>query len=154
MTTGPLGKVRGVESRRDLRASLAGARDQRRWPYLGRAQKRLLVSGIAMWIGAFLPWLLILGQSLRATPLAVSWALWAGLMTIAGASVRWRGVAALSALLGGGAAVYLSAWQMTKLLGVCVSAQCLPGPGVAVFFGAGIVALFQAYGLFRDRPAS
>ena len=143
-----------MATRRELRASLAGARDQTRWPYLGRAQKRLLISGIAIWVGAFLPWLLVLGQSLRAAPLAVSWALWAGLMTIAGASVRWRGIAILSALFGGGTAVYLSAWQTTKLLGVCVSTQCLPGPGLAILFGAGIVAVFQAYGLFRDRPAA
>lgn len=107
-----------------------------------------------MWVGAFLPWLLILGQSLRASPLAASWALWAGLMTIAAASVRWRTIATLSAALGGGGAVYLAGWQATKLLTVCVSLQCLPGPGVLVLFAAGVFALVQAVRLFRDRPTA
>lgn len=107
-----------------------------------------------MWVGAFLPWLLILGQSLRASPLAVSWALWAGLMTIAAASVRWRAMATLSAVLGGGGAVYLAGWQAAKLLGACVSFQCLPGPGVLVLLTAGAFALVQAFRLFRDRPSA
>jgi len=140
-----------MATRRELRASLAGAHAGVHWPHLGRAQKRLLIAGIVMWVGAFLPWLLIFGHSLRAAPLAVSWALWAGLMTLAGASVRWRAVATLSALLGGGGALYLAGWQMTKLAGTCLSAQCLPGPGVLLLTLAGGAAVVQAFVLFRDR---
>ena len=143
-----------MATRRELRHSLSGARTQERWPYLGRAQKRLLVAGVAMWIGAILPWVLILGQSLRATPLALSWALWAGLMTLAGASVRWRTIATLSAVLGGAAAIYLAVWQATTLFDVCLSTQCLPGPGLILLFAAGVFALVQAYGMFRGRSSS
>jgi hypothetical protein len=146
--------VARMATRRDLRHTLSGAGAQERWPYFGRAQKRLLVSGVAMWIGAVLPWLLLLGQSLRATPLAVSWALWAGLMTLAGASVRWRNIATLSAVLGGGGAIYLATWQATKLFSVCLSAQCLPGPGLVLLFAAGVLALVQALVLFRGRSSS
>jgi len=143
-----------MATRRELRQSLAGARTQERWPYLGRAQKRLMVAGVAMWIGAILPWVLILGHSLRATPLALTWALWAGLMTLAGASVRWRNIAALSAALGGGAAIYLAVWQATTLFDACLSTQCLPGPGLIVLLGAGVFALVQAFGIFRGRSSS
>ena len=146
--------VAKMATRRDLRHTLSGAVAQERWPYFGKAQKRLLVSGVAIWIGAILPWVLLLGQSLRATPLAVSWALWAGLMTLAGASVRWRNVATLSAVLGGGGAIYLATWQATKLFGVCLSAQCLPGPGLVLLFAAGVFALVQALVLFRGRSTS
>ncbi|MGH2751542.1 MAG: hypothetical protein ACRDK3_11825 [Actinomycetota bacterium] len=141
-------------TRREPSTSLSGTGDRVRWPYLGTAQKILLGAGVAMWVGAFLPWLLILGQSLRAAPLAVSWALWAGLMTIASASVRWRGIATVSAALGGGGAIYLAAWQTTKLFTVCVSAQCLPGPGLVVLFAAGVLAVAQAVRLFRGRPVA
>ena len=140
--------------RSDLRHSLAGAGAQERWPYFGKAQKRLLVSGVVMWIGAILPWVLILGHPLRATPLAVSWTLWAGLMTLAGASVRWRNIATLSAVLGGGGAVYLAVWQATALFKTCLSSQCLPGPGLVLLFAAGVFALVQALVLFRGRSTS
>jgi hypothetical protein len=143
-----------MATRRELRHALSGARAQGRWPYFGRPQKRLLVAGIAMWIGALLPWVMILGQSLRAAPLALSWALWAGLMTLAGASVRWRNIATLSAVLGGGGAIYLTTWQATTLFKACLSTQCLPGPGLVLLLAAGVFALIQALGLFRGRSSS
>lgn len=139
---------------RDLRRALSGHRAGERWPYLGPPQKRLLIAGISMWVGALLPWVLVLGQSLRAAPLAMSWALWAGLMTLAAASVRWRTIAALSAALGGGGALYLAIWQSTTLFKACLSTDCLPGPGVMLLFGAGILGLLQALKLFRDRPSA
>ena len=157
--TSPVGPFRQclyvatMATRRDLRHTLSGAGAQERWPYFGKAQKRLLVSGVVMWIGAILPWVLLLGHSLRAAPLAVSWALWAGLMTLAGASVRWRNLATLSAVLGGGGAVYLTMWQATTLR-VCLSSQCLPGPGLVLLFAAGVFALVQALVLFRGRSTS
>jgi hypothetical protein len=143
-----------MATRRELRNALSGARAQGRWPYFGRPQKRLLVAGIAMWIGALLPWVMILGQSLRAAPLALSWALWVGLMTLAGASVRWRNIATLSSVLGGGGAIYLATWQATTLFKACLSTQCLPGPGLVLLFAAGVFALIQALGLFRGRSSS
>jgi hypothetical protein len=143
-----------MATRRELRHTLAGAGAQERWPYFGRAQKRLLVAGIAMWIGAILPWVLVLGHSLRAAPLALSWALWTGLMTLAGASVRWRNIATLSAAVGGASAIYLATWQATTLFKVCLSTQCLPGPGLVLLFAAGVFALVQALVLFRGRSSS
>ena len=143
-----------MATRRELRHALSGQRAAEKWPYLGPPQKRLLIAGITMWVGAVLPWVLVLGQSLRAAPLAMSWALWAGLMTLAAASVRWRMIAALSALLGGGGALYLAVWQSTTLFKACLSTNCLPGPGVMLLFGAGILGLLQALTLFKDRPSS
>jgi hypothetical protein len=143
-----------MATRRELRQALSGGVSEVRWPYFGRSQKRLLLAGIAMWIGALLPWVLILGQSLQAAPLAMSWALWAGLMTLAAASVRWRLIATLSAVLGGGGAVYLAAWQVTALFDSCLSMQCLPGPGLLLLLAAGSFALVQALNLFRSRPSS
>lgn len=139
---------------RDLRHSLSGHRVAEKWPYLGPPQKRLLIAGITMWVGALLPWVFVLGQSLRATPLAMSWALWAGLMTLAAASVRWRAIATISALFGGGGALYLAIWQSTTLFDACLSTQCLPGPGVMLLLGAGALGLLQALSLFRDRPSA
>ncbi|CAN5543303.1 hypothetical protein BH20ACT23_BH20ACT23_08700 [soil metagenome] len=143
-----------MATRRELRHGLAGHRAAEKWPYLGPPQKWLLIAGITMLIGSVLPWVLVLGQSLRAAPLAMSWALWAGLMTLAAASIRWRMIAAFSALLGGGGALYLAVWQSTTLLKACLSTQCLPGPGVMLLFGAGILGLLQATKLFRDRPSA
>lgn len=147
-------RFRNMATSRELRQGLAGNRAAEKWPYLGQPQKWLLIAGITMWIGSLLPWVLVLGQSLRAAPLAMSWALWAGLMTLAAASVRWRTIATFSAALGAGAALYLAIWQSTTLLKACLSTQCLPGPGVVLLFGAGIFGLLQALWLFRGRPSA
>src|SRR5919106_559789 len=98
---------------------------RRRWPYFGTAQKMLLGCGLAMWIGSSLPWVIIrpLGFYGRASVLALSWVLWAGLMTMGAAIARWRLVSLLSALFGGVVAVYLTLWQTWRVFDACSLGQ-------------------------------
>src|SRR5665809_103668 len=65
-----------------------------------------------------------------------------------------RAIATISALFGGGGALYLAIWQSTTLFDACLSTQCLPGPGVMLLLGAGALGLLQALSLFRDRPSA
>jgi hypothetical protein len=119
-------------------------RERRRWPYFPR-QALLLFAAFGIFIGSVLPWALVLGQSLRGSPLAVSWTLWAGLMTIAAALVPWRIAFALSALAGGGTAVALAVWQTARILDRCpFSLDCLPGPGLGLMAAGGGAALYLA----------
>lgn len=129
-----------------------------RWPYFGPPQKRLVFAGFAMWIGLALPWFIFrpLGISRYASPLAASWVLWAGLMAMAGAMARWRLLALISTLLGGGTALYISFWQMLLILQRCgfdLQLQCFPGPGVLLVQVTAVAVLFQGWRLFQGLRA-
>lgn len=124
-----------------------------RWPYYP-SQPVLLFSGLLLVVGAFLPWALVLGRFLGASPLAVSWTLWAALVTIAGSIVRWRLVAAVSALAGGGTAVGLAVWQAGRILDRCpLTLDCLPGPGVGLLLATGTVVLYHSVAIARAGGA-
>ncbi len=130
-----------------------------RWPYFGPPQKRLLFAGFGIWIGTALPWFVFrpLGVTRYASPLAASWILWAGLMALAGAMARWRMVALVSAVMGGGTALYIGLWQMVLILQRCgfdTRLRCFPGPGVVVVQAAAAVVLFQAWRLFQGLRSS
>jgi len=131
-------------------AARAKTGERRRWPYYA-SQRTLLYSGLGIMIGAFLPWALILGQGLGASPMARAWTLWAGLMTLAGTMTRWRPMVVSSGLLGGGTAVYFSLWQTSKIVSSCLSAQCLPGPGLGLLLFGGGAALYWSYRMLKDR---
>ena len=68
-----------------------------RWPYFGAPQRRLVFAGFGIWVGTALPWFVFrpLGLTRYASPMAASWVLWAGLMALAGAVVRWRAAVGL-----------------------------------------------------------
>lgn len=130
-----------------------------RWPYFGPPQKRLLFAGFGIWIGTALPWFVFrpLGVTRYASPLAASWILWAGLMALAGAMARWRMVALVSAVMGGGTALYIGFWQMLLILQRCgfdTRLQCFPGPGVVLVQATAAVVLFQAWRLFQGLRSS
>lgn len=121
-----------------------------KWPYFGVFQRNLLFAGIGVWIGAALPWAFVLGKALWGSPMAASWSLWAGLITIAGGMVRWRTVAALSGLVGGAVAAFFALWQTTHIVQTCsLSIHCVPGPGLGLLLIAGIVAITNSYRLYR-----
>ncbi len=124
--------------------------ERRRWPYHGAPQRALLFAAAGVFLAAALPWALVLERWLWGSPLAISWVLWAGLMTVVAAWVPWRLVVVLSALLGGGTAVGFAVWQTARIFDVCpLSLECLPGPGVGMLLAAGGAALYQAVQLLR-----
>jgi hypothetical protein len=105
----------------------------------------MLFAGLGIFVGAALPWALVLGQSLWGSPLALSWTLWAGLMTLAAAMIPWRPLFLLSALSGGGTALFFAVWQTARVLDRCpLSLDCLPGPGLGLLLVAGGAAVYQA----------
>jgi hypothetical protein len=98
-----------------------------------------------VFVGAALPWAFVLGRWFWGSPLALSWILWAGLMTIVAAWMPWRTVVVVSALAGGGTAIVFAVWQSFRVFSLCpLSLDCLPGPGLGVLLAAGATALYQA----------
>jgi hypothetical protein len=118
------------------------AKIRRRWPYF-QPQRALLWAAVGIFAGAALPWAVVLGQALWGAPLAVSWVLWAALMTLVSAVVRHRVFVISSALLGGSTAVVFALWQTGRIVSTCLSIHCLPGPGLALMFAGGGAALYH-----------
>lgn len=111
----------------------------------------MLLAALAILVGTALPWAVIVGNPVWGSPLALTSTLWAGLMTLAGAAVRWKPVVVVSALAGGGTAVFFALWQTVRIVAVCLSLQCLPGPGLGLLLIGGGAAAYQAVELFRGR---
>lgn len=126
---------------------------KRRWPY-HPGQLQLLMAGIALLFGSALPWAFILGNLLTASPLALMWTAWAGLVTVAAAIAPWRWAVLVSAFAGGATGVLFAVWQTGRILDLCsLSLDCLPGPGVGFLLAGGLAALHSAVHLLR-RPAA
>jgi hypothetical protein len=125
-----------------------------RWPYFGKPQKLILFAGFGIWLGLGLPWFVFrpLGVTRYASPMAATWVLWAGLMTLAGAIARWRFLAVLSGVAGAVTAFVMAFWQMLRVFDACgidFKLECFPGPGVFAVEAAAILALYQSYKIFR-----
>lgn len=114
-----------------------------KWPYHA-GQRAMLVAALAILGGTALPWAVIVGHPVWGSPLALTATLWAGLMTLAGAAVRWKPVVVASLAAGGATAVFLAVWQTARLVALCLSFQCLPGPGLGLLLIGGGAAVYQA----------
>lgn len=114
----------------------------------------MLLGAIALFAGAALPWAVILGKALWGSPTAVAWILWAALMVLAGGVVRWPVLAAVSGIAGGSTAIFLALWQTAKILSVCLSPQCLPGPGLGLVLAGGGAGVLYGLRLLRARAAA
>jgi hypothetical protein len=129
-------------------------KQRRRWPYFP-AQRILVFTAAGIFLGAALPWAIVLGRAFWAAPLALAWTLWAGLMTLAAAVLPWRAVVLVSALSGGGTAVGFALWQSARIFDRCaLSLDCVPGPGVGLLVAAGGATVYQGVQLVLNRTSA
>ena len=108
-----------------------------------------------MLLGSVLPWAYVLGRLLSASPTALMWTFWAGLVTLAAAVAPWRGITIVSAIAGGATAVAFAVWQTGRIVDLCgISTQCVPGPGLGLLAAGGTAALLRGVALARSgRPS-
>jgi hypothetical protein len=134
-----------------ITAVAGGQTRSRRWPYLP-GQLPLLLAGLAMLVGTALPWAYVLGALLSASPMAVMWGAWAGIVTVAAGVAPWRPVVLFSAVAGAGTAIFFAGWQTARILSRCgLSLECLPGPGVGFLLAGGVAALHSVVQILRVR---
>ena len=108
-----------------------------------------------MLLGSALPWAYILGRLLSASPTALMWTGWAGLVTLAAAVAPWRGLAAFSAFAGGATAIGFALWQTTRIVDRCgLTLDCLPGPGVGLLLMGGVAAVYRSVRLLSAEARS
>jgi hypothetical protein len=120
----------------------------RRWPAAGKGQKPLLGASVMVILGAFLPWLYTSAVGpVSALTGAGIWAFYAGMLGFAGAMVPWRVPAMVQAGVMAVAAVGLAVWQLVHMLSLVGTQGWLPGPGLVMVLGGGVLAAAAAHRL-------
>ena len=103
--------------------------------------------------GSFLPWIDTAVGSISGARGAGLWTFYAAMLGLAGALVPARRVAAVQATIFAAVALLVPAWQVVHLLDLVGTEGWLPGPGLVLVIGGGVLAATAAVQLFRP-PAS
>lgn len=116
--------------------------------------KRRLAGAVAMVLfGSMLPWIDTAVGSVSGARGAGLWTFYAAMLGLAGALVPMRRVAAVQATIFAAVALLVPAWQVVHLLSLVGTAGWVPGPGLVLVIGGGVLAATAATQLFRP-PAT
>jgi hypothetical protein len=114
---------------------------------------RLLGASLMVLLGAFLPWVYTGAGNVLGIRGAGLWTMYAAFLGLGGAlirSPRWAsGHAAVLAV----AATGLPLWQLVHLLSRVGLSGWMPGAGLVLTLGGGVLAGFAAVGLYREARA-
>lgn len=116
--------------------------------------KKRLAGAVAMVVfGSFLPWIDTAVGSISGARGAGLWTFYAAMLGLAGALIPIRRVAAVQAAIFAAVALFVPAWQVVHLLTLVGTDGWLPGPGLVLVIGGGVLAATAAVQLFRP-PAT
>lgn len=119
----------------------------------GPGSRRLLGAALLILVGAFLPWLATGAGNVSGVRGAGLWTMYAAVLGLAGAAIRSPRLAALHAAVLAAVAVVLPLWQVVHLAGLVGFAGWVPGPGLVMTLGGGVLAGTAAVTLFRASQA-
>lgn len=104
--------------------------------------------------GSFLPWVDTAVGSISGARGAGLWTFYAAMLGLAGAlvPVRMRRVGAVQAVIFAAVATLVPLWQVVHLLNLVGTGGWVPGPGLVLVFGGGVLAAAAAVQLFRPAP--
>lgn len=118
-------------------------------------QMRLLVAGLFMILGGWLPWVYTsAGVVVIGAVGAGLWVFYAGLLAVAGGLLPrgLRTMALVQAVLVGVVAIALPVWQLVHLWNLVGFEGWAPGPGLALSIMGGALALIAARQLAQPAP--
>ena len=118
-------------------------------PPSARARRHLVAAALMVIVGAFLPWVATGVGNVIGVRGGGLWTMYAGFLGLAGAALRWHRVAAGHAAVLAAAAVVIPVWQVVHVLSLVGTAGWLPGPGLVLTFGGGVLAGVAALTLLR-----
>ena len=104
-------------------------------------------------VGAFLPWVYTGAGSVSGVTGAGLWTMYAAFLGVAGAIIRSPRLAAVHAGVLAVVATGLSLWQVVHLLSKVGLSGWMPGAGLVLTFGGGVVAGVAAAALLREARA-
>lgn len=116
-------------------------------------RKRLGLAVLMVVVGSFLPWIDTAIGSVSGARGPGLWTFYASMVGLAGALVPSRRIAGIQGALMALVCVALPVWQLFRALNLLGTAGWLPGPGIVLVFGGGVLAGAAARGLLA-QPAS
>lgn len=122
-----------------------------RWPYAGHGQQTLLWASALITVGAFLPWLMTGVGTFTGMRGAGSWTVFAGVIGIGVSLVRSRRVVLVHAVAIAALTVALPTWQLLHMLSLVGFGGWLPGIGLIMTLGGGIVIARAAREILTER---
>lgn len=124
-----------------------------RAPRRSPASRHLLGASIMILIGAFLPWVYTGAGTVVGVRGAGLWTMYAAVLGIAGAIIRSPRPAAVHAAVVALVAVALPLWQVVHLLSLVGLSGWMPGVGLVLTLGGGVLAGYSAVSLARTPRA-
>ncbi|MBM6404864.1 hypothetical protein JQN72_11485 [Phycicoccus sp. CSK15P-2] len=105
-----------------------------------QGRKRLLLASAMALLGSFLPWIYTALGTVNGSRGAGLWVAYAAVFGLAGALMPKRRISAFQGFVLAVVAVGLTGWQIVHLLSLVGFAGWLPGPGLVMCLGAGVLA--------------
>lgn len=119
--------------------------------------RRQLAGAVAMVIfGSFLPWISTAVENISGARGPGLWTFYVALLGLAGAvlPVALRRLAGIQAALMAVVCVILPVWQLVHVLNLVGIGGWMPGPGLVLVFGGGVLAGVAATRLLRPERVS
>lgn len=105
-------------------------------------------------LGSFLPWIDTAVGSVSGARGAGLWTFYAAMLGLAAALVPMRRVAAVQAAVFALVAVAVPVWQVVHVLTLVGTGGWVPGPGLVLVLGGGVLAASAAAQLFRGAATT
>ncbi len=108
------------------------------------AKRQLFIASLMVVFGSFMPWISTSVGSISGLQGPGLWTFYFSMLGIAGVLIPWRRVAGVQALIFAGVAVALPVWQVARIYRLVQFQGWMPGPGVVLVLGGGVLAVVAA----------
>ncbi len=132
----------------DRRISLVGSNRPRRSGH--PARKKLVFAVVLVVIGSFLPWIYVAGVPKSGILGPGLWTFYAAMLGVAGVLLPFRRVGAGHAAAMAAAAVAVPVWQVGHIVNLVGLGGWMPGPGLVMVLGGGVLAAGAAWRMWRE----
>lgn len=119
-----------------------------------RASLHLLGGSVMILVGAFLPWIYSGAGNVLGIRGAGLWTLYASFLGIAGAIIRAPRLVSVHAAILAVVAIGLPVWQVWHMLSLVGFAGWMPGAGLVLTLGGGVVAAVASVRLWQEGTAA
>ena len=114
------------------------------------ARRKLILAMVLVMVGSFLPWLYVGGIAKSGALGPGLWTFYASMLGLAGVLLPFHRVGGVHAAVMAAAALGVPAWQIVHVVNLVGIGGWMPGPGLVLVVGGGVVAAGAAMRLLRD----
>ena len=111
------------------------------------ARRSLLIATIMVILGSFMPWVDTAAGAISGARGPGLWTFYAAMLGLAGGLSPSKRIAGVQAAIFGAVAITLPLWQLIHLIRLVRFEGWLPGPGLVLVFGGGVLAASAAWRL-------